>query len=184
MRQIWDWDGQYYTGEIPELNHTYNVVGNTNEWGVVITETTFGGRGDLAGQGTGAIMSYGDLIFTTLTRARTAREAIQVMDELCRLYGYESNGESFGVGDAAEVWLLELVGKGKYGKGAVWVASRVPEGYATATANQARTRTFNQVCAGSTKRGAAPHSAPLRPWRRRTPRTCSSPRTSSPSRAP
>ncbi len=37
---------------IPEVNHTYNVVGNINEWGVVITETTFGGRGDLAGQGT------------------------------------------------------------------------------------------------------------------------------------
>ena len=62
------------------------------------------------------------------------------------MYGYESNGESFGVGDSTEVWLLELIGKGKYGKGAVWVASRVPEGYLTATANQARTRTFNQVC--------------------------------------
>lgn len=60
-------------------------------------------------------------------------------------YGYESNGESFGVGDSSEVWLVELVGKGKYGKGAVWVASRVPDGYVTATANQARTRTFKQV---------------------------------------
>ena len=49
------------------------------------TETTFGGRGDLVGQGTGAIMSYGDLIFTTLTRARTAREAIEVMDQLCQV---------------------------------------------------------------------------------------------------
>jgi hypothetical protein len=77
-------DGQYYTGAIPEANVTYNVVGNVNEWGVVITETTFGGRGDLDGHGTGAIMSYGDLIFTTLTRARSAREAIRIMDELCQ----------------------------------------------------------------------------------------------------
>ncbi len=136
--QIWDWDGQYYTGAIPEVEHTYNVVGNVNEWGVTITETTFGGRSDLAGQGTGAIMSYGDLMWTTLSRAKTAREAISVMDFLVQTYGYESSGESFGVGDPTEVWLVEMIGKGKYnnGKGAVWVASRVPDGYATATANQ------------------------------------------------
>lgn len=144
MRNIWDWDDQLYTGAIPEVNHTYNVVGNINEWGVVITETTFGGRGDLAGQGTGAIMSYGDLMFTTLSRAKTAREAIQVMDYLCQKYGYESSGESFGVGDPTEVWLMELIGKGKYATGAVWVASKIPAGYVTGTANQARHRTFNQ----------------------------------------
>lgn len=139
-----DWDGQYYTGVIPEVNHTYNVVGNINEHGLIITETTFGGRGDLSGAGTGAIVSYGDLIWTTLQRARTAREAIRVMDALCTAYGYESSGESFGVADGDEVWLLELIGKGKYGKGAVWVASRVPDGYIGATSNQARTTTFNQ----------------------------------------
>ena len=132
---------QVYTGSIPEVNHTLNVVGNVNEAGVIITETTFGGRSDLAG---GGIMSYGDLIFTTLQRAHTAREAIATMDALCTAYGYFSNGESFGVGDGSEVWLLELVGKGKYGKGCVWVASKVPDGYVTATANQARTETFNQ----------------------------------------
>lgn len=144
LRAIWDWDGQYYTGNIPEVNQTYNVVGNINEWGLIITETTFGGRDDLDGHGTGAIMSYGDLIFTTLQRAKTAREAIQVMDNLCQTYGYESNGESFGVGNSTEVWLLELVGKGKYGKGAVWVASKIPDGFVGSTANQARTETFNQ----------------------------------------
>ncbi len=139
-----DWDGQYYTGTIPEVAHTYNVVGNINEHGLIITETTFGGRGDLNGAGTGAIISYGDLIWTTLQRARTAREAIAVMDALCSAYGYESSGESFGVADGDEVWLLELIGKGKYGKGAVWVASRVPDGFIGATSNQARTTTFNQ----------------------------------------
>jgi hypothetical protein len=145
MRPVWDWDSQLYTGEIPEVAHTFNVVGNVNENGVIITETTFGGRADLDGGGTGAIMSYGDLIFTTLQRATSARGAIAIMDALCQEYGYESSGESFGVADGDEVWLMELIGKGKYGKGAVWVASRVPDGYVGATANQARTRTFAQA---------------------------------------
>lgn len=112
------------------------MVGNINEKGVIITETTFGGRADLSGAGTGAIMSYGDLIFTTLTRASSAREAIQVMDELTQLYGYESSGESFGIGDADEVWLMEMVSKGAYEQGSVWVASRIPDGYVGSTANQ------------------------------------------------
>ena len=142
-----DWDGQYWTGAIPQVPHTYNVVGNSNEWGVIITETTFGGRSDLDGHKTGAEISYGDMIWTTLERSRTAREAIATMDALCTQFGYESNGESFGVGDSTEVWLLELVGKGKHvpdAKGCVWVASRVPDGYVGSTANQCRTETFNQ----------------------------------------
>lgn len=144
MRKIWDWDGQFYTGMIDEVNHTYNVVGNVNEMGVIITETTFGGRSDLNGHGTGAIMSYGDLMWTTLSRASSAAEAITIMDFLVTTYGYESMGESFAIGDANEVWLMELIGKGKYGQGAVWVASKVPEGFVGSTANQARTTTFNQ----------------------------------------
>ena len=64
-----------------------------------ISSPPFAYRANLAG----AIMSYGDLIWTTLTRARTAREAISVMDFLCTSYGYESEGESFGVGDPTEV---------------------------------------------------------------------------------
>ena len=81
----------------------------------------------------------------TLQRAKTAREAIAVMDDLCQTYGYASDGESFSIADGNEVWLMELVGKGKNSPaphGAVWVASRVPDGYIGSTANQARTRTF------------------------------------------
>jgi dipeptidase len=144
MRAVWDWDSQEYTGEIPEVSSTFNVVGNINDQGVIITETTFGGLDDLSGTNTGAIMSYGDLIFVTLQRAATAREAINLFDSLTAAYGYESQGESFGICDSQECWLMELIGKGKHGKGAVWVASRVPDGWITATANQARTETFAQ----------------------------------------
>ncbi len=127
------------------MPHTLNVVGNVNEVGVAITETTFGGRGDLDGHGHNNNVSYGDLIWTTLERAHTAREAIAIMDALTQQFGYESNGESYGIGDGSEVWLMEMVSKGKYGRGSVWVASRIPDGYVGSTANQARTTTFNQA---------------------------------------
>ena len=109
----------------------------------MIVETTFGGVPAVDGHGTGAIMSYGDLMYTTLQRASSAREAISIMDKLCQTYGYESNGESFGVADGDEVWLMEMVSKGKAARGSVWVASRVPEGFVGSTANQARTTTFD-----------------------------------------
>jgi dipeptidase len=89
-------------------------------------------------------MSYGELIFVTLQRAASAREAIAIFNNLTNTYGYESSGESFGIADAEEVWLLEMVSKGQFGFGSVWVASKVPEGYVGATSNQARTTTFNQ----------------------------------------
>jgi dipeptidase len=144
MREIWDWDDSVYLGSIPEANHTFNVIGNINEHGLIIGETTFGGNHTLDGHGSSAIMDYGSLIWVTLQRAKTAREAIHMMDALCQEYGYESDGESFSVADQNEVWLMELIGKGKE-KGAVWVASRVPEGFVGSTANQARTRQFVQT---------------------------------------
>ena len=142
MREIWDWDDSVYLGSIPEAEHTYNVVGNINEHGLIIGETTFGGLSELDGHGTSAVMDYGSLIWIALQRCKTAREAIMLIDELCQKYGYYSDGESFSLADQNEVWLLELIGKGNE-TGAVWVASRVPEGYVGSTANQARTRQFD-----------------------------------------
>ena len=75
-------------------------------------------------------------------RSRTAREAIATMDALVQAHGYASDGESFSIADGDEVWLLEMIGKGVYGVGAVWVAVRVPDGMIGSTANQARIRTF------------------------------------------
>ena len=66
------------------------------------------------------------------------------MDALTQAHGYESNGESYGIGDGTEVWLMEMVSKGKYGLGSLWVASKIPDGYVGSTANQARTTTFVQ----------------------------------------
>jgi dipeptidase len=140
-RPCYDWDSGAYLGEIPEVAHTYSVVGNMNEFGLAISETTFGGLSSLAGQ-KGALISYGDLIWITLQRSKNAREAIKTMGELVSSYGYADVGESFSINDGHEVFILEMISKGPGEKGAVWVAQKVPDGYVSAHANQARIRTF------------------------------------------
>lgn len=149
MREIHEWDTGIYLGRIPEPEHTYSVVGNMNEFQVAIGETTFGGREELAKQ-FGAIMDYGSLMYVALQRAKTAREAIGVMADLVDKYGYASSGESFSISDPNEVWIMEVIGKGEGEKGAVWVAQRIPDGYISGHANQARITTFpmqdEEVC--------------------------------------
>jgi dipeptidase len=141
MRDIYEWDTGKYLGKIPQPAHTYSVVGNMNEFQVAIGETTYGGRSELGSQ-TGAIMDYGSLIYVALQRAKTAREAVEVMTTLVKEYGYYSSGESFSIADPNEVWILELIGKGEGQKGAVWVAVKIPDGYISGHANQARITTF------------------------------------------
>ncbi len=139
MRKITDWDSGKPLGEIPEVAHTYATIGNMNEHGLTIAESTWGGRPELQGSGT---IDYGSLIYITLQRARTAREAVDVMTSLVRDYGYASSGESFSIADPNEVWVMELIGKGKTDPGAVWVARRVPDGYISGHANHSRIHTF------------------------------------------
>lgn len=139
-RAIHDWDTGKFLGEIDEAPVTFNVIGNMNEYQVTIGETTFTGREELID--TTGIMDYGSLIYVTLQRSRTAKEAIQVMTDLVKEYGYYSSGESFTIADPNEVWIMEMIGKGTGGHGAVWVAVRIPDGYISAHANQARIRQF------------------------------------------
>ena len=139
MRKIVEWDTGKPLGEIPEVPHTYATIGNMNEHGLVIAESTWGGREELAGTG---IIDYGSLIYVTLQRAKTAREALKTMTDLVKEYGYASSGESFSIADADEAWILELIGKGKADKGAVWVARRVPDGHIAGHANHPRIHKF------------------------------------------
>ncbi len=141
MVDIYEWDTGKFLGQIPQVSHTYNVVGNMNEHQLAIGETTYGGRSELHHQ-PGAIIDYGSLIYLTLQRAKNAREAIAVMTGLVEKYGYYSEGESFSISDPDEVWIMEMIGKGEGEKGAVWVARMVPDGYVCAHANQARITTF------------------------------------------
>lgn len=139
MRQVIDWDTHKVLGSIPEVAHTYATIGNMNEHGLAISESTWGGRPELEGTGT---IDYGSLIYITLQRARTAREAIDVMTSLVKKYGYASSGESFSIADPDEAWIMELIGKGKSDPGAVWVARRVPDDCIAGHANHSRIHTF------------------------------------------
>ncbi|WP_065218544.1 MULTISPECIES: dipeptidase [Butyricimonas] len=141
MLDVYEWDTGKYMGKIPQVAHTYNVVGNMNEHQLAISETTYGGRKELETQ-SGAIIDYGSAIYITLQRAKTAREAIVVMTDLVEKFGWASSGESISIIDPNEVWILEIIGKGEGEKGAVWVARMVPDGYVSAHANQARITTF------------------------------------------
>ena len=135
-----EWDTGKYLGDIAQIPNTYTTIGNMNEHSLIITETTFGGRPEL--EDPNGIIDYGSLIYITLQRAKTAREAIATIAELTETYGYASSGESFSIADANEAWIMEMISKGKYGKGIVWVARRIPDGYVSAHANQARITTF------------------------------------------
>ena len=142
MRQINEWDTGKFLGYIPQVARTYQRVGNMNEHQLIIAETTYGGRPEL--EGNNGIMDYGSLIYVALERAKTAREAIDIIVDLANTYGYYSSGESFSLADTEEVWVMDLIGKGKDHKGIVWVARRVPDGYICSHANQARISTFPQ----------------------------------------
>jgi dipeptidase len=140
MLDVIEWDTRKYMGKIAQVAHTYSVVGNMNEHQVAIGETTYGGSETLVD--TTAIIDYGNLIYLTLQRAKNAREAIKVMSDLVSEYGYASEGESFSIADPNEAWIFEIIGKGANNKGAVWVARRIPDGYISGHANQARIQTF------------------------------------------
>ena len=145
MLRINEWDSGRYLGDIPQVAHTYKTVGNMNEHQLIIGETTWGGRMELMDKN--GKIDYGSLIYVALQRAKTAREAIKVIVDLANEHGYFSEGETFSIADKEEAWIMDLVGKGTSGsdgsgKGIVWVARRIPDGYICAHANQARIGTF------------------------------------------
>jgi len=141
MLDVVEWDTGKPMGKIPQVRHTFSVVGNMNENQVAVGETTYGGREELWHQ-KGAIMDYGSLIYIGLQRATSARDYIHIIADLMEQYGYASEGESFSISDENEVWIMEIIGKGEGEKGAVWVARMVPDGYVCGHANQARITTF------------------------------------------
>jgi len=157
MYDVIHWHHGRPMGQIRQAERTYQVVGNMNEHGLAISETTFGGRPELHGEriierGGTAIIDYGNLIYITLQRARNARQAIRILHELTLEWGYASSGESFSIMDPNEVWHMELIGMGVENpvvrnrrNGIVWVAKRIPDGYIGGHANHARITTFPEA---------------------------------------
>lgn len=147
IRNIYEWGPWKPLGQITQAAQTYTTVGNMNEHQLIIGESTFGGREELVDPNGG--IDYGSMMYVALERTKTAREAIKLMVELANTYGYYSTGESLSIADKDEVWFMEMIGKGvkmvdgkNVNKGIVWVAVRIPDGYVSAHANQARIRQF------------------------------------------
>ena len=140
--QIREWDTQRPLGAIAQVSRTYQTVGNMNQYQLIIAETTWGGRSELLPEKDAVGIDYGSLIYVTLQRAKTAREAIGIIVSLANEYGYVSEGETFSIADTKEAWVMDIVGKGPDSKGIVWVARRIPDGYICAHANQARITRF------------------------------------------
>ena len=139
VREMRSWSGEL-RGTIPQVDHTWAVLGLMNEHQLAIAETTTTGREEL--RDPEGLLHYWDLMQLALERARTAREAIEVMTSLASEHGYRSTAESFAIADPEEVWLMEMTGKGPGRKGAIWVAMRVPDGSISAYANGIRIRQF------------------------------------------
>ncbi len=127
-------------GKVKQVSHTYAVVGLINEYQVAIGETTFGGRREL--RNPDGLLHYFFMMRLALQRAKTAREAIKIMAKLVEEYGYASTGESFSIADKEEAWIMEMIGPGAGGKGANWVALRIPDGYISGHANMSRIAEF------------------------------------------
>jgi len=133
------------TGEIPQVAETYAFFNSAypimNEHQLAIGETTIGGRRELVS--TAGIIDAPELYRLCLERAKTAREAIRVADELTAAYGYNDWGECFTFADTREVWQFEIYGPGKGKKGAVWAAQRVPDDEIGVSANSGRIRALD-----------------------------------------
>jgi len=132
-------------GEIPQVAETYSYLNAAypimNETQLAIGETTFGGKNEL--QSDNGIIDCPELYRLCLERAKTAREAIKVADELTKKYGYNDSGECFTFADPNEVWFFEILGPGKGKKGAVWAAVRIPDDQVAVSANAPRIRQIN-----------------------------------------
>ncbi|PLW92975.1 MAG: hypothetical protein C0592_08050 [Marinilabiliales bacterium] len=128
-------------GIIDQVPKTYSTLGfHMNEHQLMIGETTFTGRLDLWDHS--SFLEYWQLMQLALERAKTAREAIEVITGLVEKYGYASEGESFSIVDPEEAWILEMIGGGDGSGEVIWVAVKIPDGNISAHANRARIGEF------------------------------------------
>ncbi len=147
----WDNLEEKFTGlEIPELSHTYGYLhgmfGYMNDNQVAIGESTIGCLEELDNNTPTPKFDITMLTLIAMERARTAREAIQIMGELSEKhgYGYVDSGEMLSVSDPNEMWIFEVMPVGplwtpETGQaGAVWVAQRVPDDHVSVCPNESR----------------------------------------------
>lgn len=147
----WDAIDDNFNGlEIPQVSHTYGYLhgafGYINDNQVALGESTIGCREQMQNNTSAPKFDITMLTMIAMERAKTAREAIQIMGELAEKYGYghTDEGEMLSLSDPNEVWVFEIMPVGplwtpESGKpGAVWCAQRVPDDHVSVCPNESR----------------------------------------------
>jgi dipeptidase len=133
----WDLKGKIQKGEIPQVEETYAYLNTAypclNEKQLAIGETTIRGRQELYNDE--GLFLIEELERIALERCKTAREAIKLIGELVKKYGYGDSGECITIADPKEVWQFEIFGAGPAEPGAVWAAERIPDDHIGVSAN-------------------------------------------------
>ena len=145
-RNAYDNYGLELAGEIPQAEYTYAYLNTAypclNEKQLAIGETTFSGPDTLVNPE--GLFMIEDLERIALQRCDNARDAIRLIAELIKEYGYGDGGECITIADTEEVWCMEIMGEGKKKKGGIWAAQRVPDGEVSVSANIPRIKYLNR----------------------------------------
>lgn len=140
-----DTDGIKETGKIPQVKHTYRFLDTSypclNEKQLAMGETTYTGLDTLINLD--GMFKIEELQRISLERCSTAREAIRLMGDLIKEYGYGDAGECLTIADPNEVWIFEVQGEGPARKGGVWAAARIPDDHIAVSANISRIGEIN-----------------------------------------
>ncbi len=140
-----DLRGKLLKGEIPEVEETYAFMNVAypclNEKQLAIGETTINGRREL--ENDDGLFLIEELERIALERCMTARDALKLIGELVKQYGYGDSGECITIADKKEVWQLEIMGGGPGEPGSVWAAARIPDDQVGVSANIPRIGEIN-----------------------------------------
>lgn len=140
-----DSTGMSRAGVIPQARHTYRYLNSAypclNEKQLAMGETTISGRDTL--RNPKGMFMVEELARIALERCATARDAIRLMGELVKKYGYGDSGECLTVADKNEAWIFEVFGEGPKNIGGVWAAVRVPDDEICVSANISRISTID-----------------------------------------
>jgi dipeptidase len=138
-------EGMVLKGAIPEAKETYAYLNTAypclNEKQLAIGETTISGKKELINKN--GLFLIEELERVALQRCSSAREAIKLIGELIKEYGYADNGECITIADKKEVWQLEIFGEGPNKIGGVWAAQRIPDNHVGISANISRIGELN-----------------------------------------
>ena len=136
----WSMEKVELKGEIPEADSTFAYLNTAypciNEKQLAIGETTISGRKELENKK--GLFLIEELERVALQRCTSARQAITLIGNLIKEYGYGDAGECITIADKREVWQLEIFGEGQEKVGGVWAAQRIPDDHIGISANICR----------------------------------------------